>query len=224
MDGKANLRSLIRPIHPDTTPSSSSPQDFLRSVQAALKRHRPIGVTQSNNILPKRTLVPQREASRSSTSNTSPIADAKKSQGMPLSQERSEKDSLLHKKNTMSVVGVYQEDASITPPSISGTCTNTFGEGCNPFKAQERHPKEMANCEDKNTLPSLQVESQNINALKKVQFAIGSNNTGQDVVHVPSLSICLAIYILLFSFNMQGPMIERPLSWRTYLLIWAHMH
>ncbi|KAI4337773.1 hypothetical protein L6164_016149 [Bauhinia variegata] len=179
MDGKANLRSLIRPIHPDTTPSSSSPQDFLRSVQAALKRHRPIGVTQSNNILPKRTLVPQREASRSSTSNTSPIADAKKSQGMPLSQERSEKDSLLHKKNTMSVVGVYQEDASITPPSISGTCTNTFGEGCNPFKAQERHPKEMANCEDKNTLPSLQVESQNINALKKVQFAIGSNNTGQ---------------------------------------------
>ncbi|KAK2388206.1 serine/threonine-protein kinase MPS1 [Trifolium repens] len=48
MDGKSNL-----PIKPD----SSSP-DFLRHVQAALKRHRPLG--QSNNIIrPRRTILLQ---------------------------------------------------------------------------------------------------------------------------------------------------------------------
>ncbi|WJX32582.1 dual-specificity kinase [Trifolium repens] len=47
MDGKSNL-----PIKPD----SSSP-DFLRHVQAALKRHRPLG--QSNIIRPRRTILLQ---------------------------------------------------------------------------------------------------------------------------------------------------------------------
>ncbi|KAI4307313.1 hypothetical protein L6164_030516 [Bauhinia variegata] len=195
MDGKANLpvtKNPIRPINPDTTSSSSSsfssssPPDFLRNVQAALKRHRPIGAMQSNNIRPRRMVVPQREASRSSTSNVGPAADAKKSQDMSLSLRWSEKDSLLHKKNTESVIGVGQEDASITPPSIAGSFTNTFDEGCNPFEAQERHPKEMANCEDKNNVPSLQVEYQNEDVQKKVQFAIRSNHDAQEMEWVAS--------------------------------------
>lgn len=51
MDGKPN-------------PDSSSP-DFLRHVQAALKRHRPLGTMQSNSIRPRRTVLPQRRVSNS---------------------------------------------------------------------------------------------------------------------------------------------------------------
>nr|KYP36585.1 Serine/threonine-protein kinase mph1 [Cajanus cajan] len=50
MDGKPN-------------PDSSSP-DFLRHVQAALKRHRPLGTMHSNSIRPRRTLLPQRTNSQ----------------------------------------------------------------------------------------------------------------------------------------------------------------
>ncbi|CAJ2644249.1 unnamed protein product [Trifolium pratense] len=53
MDGKSNL-----PIKPD----SSSP-DFLRHVQAALKRHRPLASGQSNIIRPRRTIIPQPQTS-----------------------------------------------------------------------------------------------------------------------------------------------------------------
>ncbi|KAK7351140.1 hypothetical protein VNO77_10364 [Canavalia gladiata] len=49
MDGKPN--------------SDSSSPDFLRHVQAALKRHRPLGTMQSNCIRPRRTLLPQRKLS-----------------------------------------------------------------------------------------------------------------------------------------------------------------
>ncbi|RDY10443.1 mph1 [Mucuna pruriens] len=55
MDGKPN-------------PDSSSP-DFLRHVQAALKRHRPLGTMQSNSIRPRRTLLPQRKVSNTSPSD-----------------------------------------------------------------------------------------------------------------------------------------------------------
>ncbi|TKY74309.1 serine/threonine-protein kinase mps1 [Spatholobus suberectus] len=69
MDGKPN-------------PDSSSP-DFLRHVQAAVKRHRPLGTMQSNCIRPRRTLLPQRRVS-----NTHPS-------GVTNSQEQaSSKDSL----------------------------------------------------------------------------------------------------------------------------------
>ncbi|KAF7141841.1 hypothetical protein RHSIM_Rhsim06G0108200 [Rhododendron simsii] len=73
---------LLRPINHDfhhsltsTTSSSSSSSfsssspRFIRHVQAAFKRHRPLGTMQSNSIRPRRMLVPQREASKSSASN-----------------------------------------------------------------------------------------------------------------------------------------------------------
>ncbi|KAL5145442.1 Serine/threonine-protein kinase mph1 [Glycine soja] len=56
MDGKPN-------------PYSSS-TDLLRDVQAALKRHRPLGSMQSNCIRPRRTLLPQRRASSTSSSSS----------------------------------------------------------------------------------------------------------------------------------------------------------
>ncbi|ESW09364.1 hypothetical protein PHAVU_009G121600 [Phaseolus vulgaris] len=56
MDGKPN-------------PDSSS-ADFLRHVQAALKRHRPIGSMQSNSIRPRRTLLPQRKLSNTPSDPT----------------------------------------------------------------------------------------------------------------------------------------------------------
>ncbi|XP_014498410.1 probable serine/threonine-protein kinase mps1 isoform X2 [Vigna radiata var. radiata] len=56
MDGKPN-------------PDSSSP-DFLRHVQAALKRHRPLGSMQSNSIRPRRTLLPQRKLSNTPSDPT----------------------------------------------------------------------------------------------------------------------------------------------------------
>ncbi|RZC18307.1 serine/threonine-protein kinase pak-2-like isoform X1 [Glycine soja] len=71
MDGKPN-------------PDSSS-TDLLRDVQAALKRHRPLGTMQSNCIRPKRPLLPQRRAS-----NISSSSDATNSQ-----EEASSKDSLI---------------------------------------------------------------------------------------------------------------------------------
>ncbi|KAG8378314.1 hypothetical protein BUALT_Bualt08G0124500 [Buddleja alternifolia] len=49
-----------------TSSSSSSPPDLVRHVQAAFKRHRPLGMMQSNGIRPRRFLVPQRETSKES--------------------------------------------------------------------------------------------------------------------------------------------------------------
>ncbi|XP_073260592.1 serine/threonine-protein kinase MPS1 isoform X3 [Populus alba] len=97
MDREANLplpsvpppKNLVRPVTnaADTTSSSSSfsssssPPDFLRHVQAAFKRHRPLGIMQTNNsIKPRRTLIPQREASRTVASNVDPNTGTKKSQ------------------------------------------------------------------------------------------------------------------------------------------------
>uniref|UniRef100_A0A3N7G2L1 Protein kinase domain-containing protein n=1 Tax=Populus trichocarpa TaxID=3694 RepID=A0A3N7G2L1_POPTR len=80
-------KNLVRPVTnaADTTSSSSSfsssSPDFLRHVQAAFKRHRPLGIMQTNNsIKPRRTLIPQREASRTVASNVDPTTGTKKSQ------------------------------------------------------------------------------------------------------------------------------------------------
>ncbi|XP_057444021.1 serine/threonine-protein kinase MPS1 isoform X2 [Lotus japonicus] len=66
MDGKANL---------PTKPDSSSSPEFLRHVQAALKRHRPLGTMQSNKIRPRRTLLPQTQDSLT-LRNNAPSSDA----------------------------------------------------------------------------------------------------------------------------------------------------
>ncbi|KAF5739679.1 hypothetical protein HS088_TW12G00888 [Tripterygium wilfordii] len=152
MDREANLpvpsvqptasKNLIPQIaNPDTTTSSSSsfsssspPPDFLRHVQAAFKRHRPLGTMQSSSIGPRRMFVPQREASRSSASNVGFKVDTKKSHDVVSpSQSHALKEPMARPKTAATVVGKTLEDASITTPSISSTLTKTFDDGINPF-------------------------------------------------------------------------------------------
>ncbi|KAG6655580.1 serine/threonine-protein kinase MPS1 isoform X1 [Carya illinoinensis] len=179
MDREANLpvapgpaRNLIRPTAkpPDTTSSSfsSSPPDFLRNVQAAFKRHRPLGTGQSDILRPRRILVPQREGSRSSASNVGPMLDTKKSQDVvSLSQGHMAKDSIVGTKSTATVMGETQEDASITPPSILGTTTKTFDESLHQFDARRDQPKPITDCQDNDPMASLRGESQDPGGQKK---------------------------------------------------------
>ncbi|XP_062146350.1 serine/threonine-protein kinase MPS1 isoform X2 [Alnus glutinosa] len=198
MDGEANLpvrpalaRNLIRPknVKPlDTTSSSSSSSpDFLRNVQAAIKRHRPFGPAQSNFLKPRRMLVPQREASRSLDSNVGPMLDAKKSQDVvSLRQGHMANDSIVATKNAATALGETQDDASITPPSISGTITKTFDESFDPFDVQRDQPKFVTGCKDDKAMPLLCGESQNTNGHKKVQLSIGSNAVSQEMEWIAS--------------------------------------
>lgn len=136
--------------------------------------------TVQSNIRPRRTMVPQLEVKRSSTLKIDPTVDIKKSQDISLNKGQLEKEeSLAHRKCTTSIIGEGQEDASITPPSVSGTCKNAFDGGCNPFNAQECHPNVMTNCKDKIIMPPSQVKSQNVDGKKKVQFSVGNNATSQ---------------------------------------------
>lgn len=129
-----------------------------------------------SDIRPRRAIIPQREVSRSSTLQIGPTVDIKKSQDISLSKGQSEKEeSLAHRNSTSSVTGEGQEDASITPLSFSGNSSKAFDGGCNPFHAQECHLNAMPSCNDKIIMHSLQVESQNVDCQKKVQFSFGNN-------------------------------------------------
>ncbi|KAK7321067.1 hypothetical protein VNO77_31227 [Canavalia gladiata] len=55
--------------------SSSSSQEFLKQVQAALKRHRPLATTQSNSVRPKRTMVAQRNLTNKPEDEPPSISD-----------------------------------------------------------------------------------------------------------------------------------------------------
>ncbi|KAJ6391611.1 hypothetical protein OIU77_025560 [Salix suchowensis] len=154
--------------------SSSSPPDFLRQVQAALKRHRPLGIMQTNNsIKPMRTLIPQREASRSVASNVDPTTGTKKSQGVvPLS-----KDSIPQTKNPVTVIRETHADASPFP----GTITKTFDESSNPFDTQREQPESVIATKEDNQTPRTCVESQLVEGKRKVQFATVNKATSQEM-------------------------------------------
>ncbi|KAJ6997804.1 serine/threonine-protein kinase MPS1-like isoform X2 [Populus alba x Populus x berolinensis] len=191
MDREANLpvpsaplqRNLFRPVTnaADTTSSSSSsssPPDFLRHVQAAFKRHRPLGIMQtSNSTKPRRTLIPKREASRTVASNVGPTTGTKNSQDVvPLS-----KDSTLPKKNPVTVIRESHEDASITPPSFPGTITKTFDESFNPFDAQGEQLKSAIDPKENNPMPLTSIESQLVEGKRKVQFSTVNNTISQEM-------------------------------------------
>ncbi|KAA8546364.1 hypothetical protein F0562_002897 [Nyssa sinensis] len=208
MDGEANLpappaptsikNNLFRPINPESNLSrsftstsssssysfaSSSPPDFLRNVQAAFKRHRPLGTMQSNNIIPRRILVPQRETLKSSGSNVGSIVDAKKTQD-ETSPSHKVRDSTAQTKNMVSAVGETQEDGSITPPSISGSIINTYEESFKPSDVQRDQPRPITGCKNNNTISSLLVESQClplVDGQKKVQFSLGNTVRSQEM-------------------------------------------
>ncbi|XP_028088615.1 serine/threonine-protein kinase mph1-like [Camellia sinensis] len=200
MDGEANLppppppsgptrTNLLRPTNPDsnlsrsftsTSSSSSSssssfyssspPQGFLCHVQAAFKRHRPLGMTQSNNIRPRRILVAQRGTSKQSASNLGPTVDQKETQ---------DKDRVAQTVNTGPVVNEYNVDASITPPSMPVTITNTYEEcAADPFDIQQDQPKSFADNKHNDIITSSLVESQHVplaDGQNKVHFSVGNN-------------------------------------------------
>ncbi|KAF9687244.1 hypothetical protein SADUNF_Sadunf02G0073400 [Salix dunnii] len=152
--------------------SSSSPPDFLRHVQAAFKRHRPLGIMQTqNSIKPRRTLIPQREASRSVASNVDPTTGTKKSQDVvPLS-----KDSISQTKNPVTVIRETHEVAS----PFQGTITKTFDEVSNPFDAQREQQESVIATKEDNQTPRTCVESQLVEGKRKVQFATVNKATSQ---------------------------------------------
>ncbi|XP_034905128.1 serine/threonine-protein kinase MPS1 isoform X1 [Populus alba] len=188
MDREANLplpsvpppKNLVRPVTnaADTTSSSSSfsssssPPDFLRHVQAAFKRHRPLGIMQTNNsIKPRRTLIPQREASRTVASNVDPNTGTKKSQDVvPLS-----KDSILQTKNPVAATRETHEDASPFP----GTITKTFDESFNPLDGQREQPESVIATKEDNQVHLACVESQLVDGKRKVQFLTVNKATSQ---------------------------------------------
>ncbi|WKA09488.1 hypothetical protein VitviT2T_027128 [Vitis vinifera] len=205
MDGEANLpapsasaNNLSRPILPDSYQNrsitsssssssssssfySSSPPDFLRHVQAAFKRHRPLGTMQSNSIMPRRILVPRRETSKITASNVVPTIDAKKSQDVrpSMHQGNTGKELVVEIRNKVSVVGETEEDAPITPPSISGSITNE-----DLYDVQRVQCKPVAGCKNTDGVSFSHVESQHVPVVdgqKKVQFLLGKNASSQEM-------------------------------------------
>lgn len=137
------------------------------------------GKMQSNNIGPKRSVVPQRVASRNSVPDVDTLADRKKSDS--LKQNQAAKVLITHTKNT-TVVGESHEDASVTPPSISGTITSAYDDNLIPFGLQ-RDFKPIIVSKESN--PS--VESQLVDGQKKVQFLTGDDANGQGNAGIPKL-------------------------------------
>ncbi|XVE60379.1 hypothetical protein DITRI_Ditri05aG0124100 [Diplodiscus trichospermus] len=177
MDREANLPlppppNLVRPIpNQDTsssTSSSSSPPRFIRDIQAAFKRHRSLGTIQTNGIMPRRMVVPQRSASRNVGANV----DTNKSQDcVSLSHHHLSKDKIIAEES--------QEDASITPPSITGTITKTLGENFNPFDVDRHQPKVVVDKKENNTILVQDVEAQHGDGQQKIQFLTGHNVASQ---------------------------------------------
>ncbi|TYG63727.1 hypothetical protein ES288_D06G053000v1 [Gossypium darwinii] len=175
MDGEANLPvppsgNLVRSIPNQYTSSSSSPPGLIRDVQAAFKRHRSLGTMQTNGIVPRRTVVPQRAASRNVGAN----AGANKSRDCISSSNG-------HLVKGKFMVGEYQEDASNTTPSITGTITKTFDEDFNPFDVGRDPPKEFVDKKENYLIPSHDVESKHVDCQRKVQFLTGDNATSQEM-------------------------------------------
>ncbi|KAL3736660.1 hypothetical protein ACJRO7_025578 [Eucalyptus globulus] len=191
MDGEANLP--VRPSNPirSTGPTSSSsssaclsgssPPGLLRHVQAAFKRHRPLGAMQSNDMRPRRTLAPSREASRNVDSTAVRTVDPKRSQdAVSFGKVHTLRESVLQTKNIDSVMKETQDDATITPPSFSGTIAKSFNDSFNPFDERIHQPTSLIDYKEKDPMPLTHVEPQ-VDRLKKVQFSVGENVASQEM-------------------------------------------
>ncbi|ESQ27349.1 hypothetical protein EUTSA_v10018161mg [Eutrema salsugineum] len=187
MDREANLpvppdkppKSMVRPtLNQESSSSSSSSPELIRHLQAAFKRHRPLNKMQTSTIGPRRSVVPQRQPSRSSRLETVSTAEGPKSQDVvTLSQSLAANTLTQDSRNlATSVAGESIENASITPPSLSGTM---FGENFNPSDRQMDLTKPPAFASLESNLDV--VGSRNENAHKKVQSLIGSTLTSHDM-------------------------------------------
>lgn len=94
------------------------------------------------------------------------------------------KSSIGENKDTDTTVGECLEDASITPPSLSGTITTAFEDNHVTFRAQRNgqifsNTKEEDDAKSSVTFKSQYVPGANIS--KKVQFALASNSTSKEM-------------------------------------------
>lgn len=133
---------------------------------------------QSNSIMPRRTLVPRRETSTVSTSNVVPTRDAKKSEdaGPSRNQGNTGKQFVVETRNKISVLRETEEDALITPPSISGTITSED------LYDVQRQSKPIAGYKNMDGLSFSLVESQHVPVVdtqKKVQLLLGKHAGSQ---------------------------------------------
>ncbi|CAK9327750.1 unnamed protein product [Citrullus colocynthis] len=189
MDREANLpapfaleKKVSRQTNPETTSSSSSSSSpgFIRHVQAAFKRHRPLGVTQSNNIRPRRLLVPQREVSRNPRSEARLAESVKEPEvEVSLSQDHVVKDLIEQTKSTMTIIG-ETEDESITRPSISGLMTKSFDGSFAPDTHRDE-PVRGAGCQSRSTSSALNTGSQHVDGQKMVRFSVKTNKISQEM-------------------------------------------
>ncbi|KAI3834987.1 hypothetical protein MKX03_007280 [Papaver bracteatum] len=100
------------------TSSSNNSQDYLRDVQAALKRHRPLCTMQSSSIQPRRIFLPQRQKSRPIDSIAGFTEETDKSQDLAsLRQSNTAAEELIHQRNSY--------ESSTNPPPITGTFTSS---------------------------------------------------------------------------------------------------
>ncbi|KAG7587411.1 Protein kinase-like domain superfamily [Arabidopsis thaliana x Arabidopsis arenosa] len=186
MDREANLpvqpdkppKSLVRPIlnlETNSSSSSSSPE-LLRHLQAAFKRHRPLSKMQTTTIGPRRSVAPQRQASRSSRLVT---AEGQRSQDVVTLSQSLAANTLTQDTSNLatSVAGESIENASVTPPSVSGTVNNLFGQNFKPSDRQMDFGKSAVASLESN----LDIGSQNENDQRKFQSLIGSTLTSQDM-------------------------------------------
>ncbi|XVF64629.1 hypothetical protein PTKIN_Ptkin09bG0183500 [Pterospermum kingtungense] len=170
MEREANLPAPPPPANLDTS-SSSSPPGFIRNVQAAFQRHRSLGTMQPNGIMPRRMVVPQRAPSRNVAVN---VDNNKPQDCVSLSHRRLFMDNKI-------VTRESQEDASITPPSITGTISKTLGENSNQFDMDRNQPKAVVDKKDNNPIPVQDVEAQHVDGQRKVQLLTEPNASSQEM-------------------------------------------
>lgn len=168
-----NNHSTLSTCTTSNTSSSSSP-DLLRKVQAACKRHRPLGKMPSNNIRPMRVLLPQRGTSKDSIVNVTSEVDTNKTQGEESYLSRRVRDNVFQTKKVGSNATEVQEDASVTPLSDLGTIMITQEENHLSIGGIQDQSRSVADCINNNSASLLLYQSDHVHQ-KKVSFASGDN-------------------------------------------------
>ncbi|RWR90161.1 putative serine/threonine-protein kinase mps1 isoform X1 [Cinnamomum micranthum f. kanehirae] len=118
-----------------STLHSSPPSDFLRHIQAAFKRQRPIGSLPSTAFRARRILVPQKDPNKSNCTDTS-------KNGRFLEESSVEVLNLDRKAGTADVEAVGPGDSTLTAPSITATETITHDD----FDFQGDEGRPVVNC------------------------------------------------------------------------------
>ncbi|KAL4559124.1 hypothetical protein LXL04_031258 [Taraxacum kok-saghyz] len=163
--------NLHRSLNVTTSSSASSiPSDFLRDLQAACKR-RPAG------MMPQ--MKPIRLVARGETRKSSdPAVQSQMIDESPHIQHLSKKmqDYISQTRSMLSSSHVTHEDASITPPTVSGK-TNDVGNPTS-IDTERCQPSFGTSCTSNNTACSSIIEHDNgplVDGPKKVQFALQKN-------------------------------------------------